>query len=316
MKSPLNDLRRARPLLGTIVEVGAQGANASTGIEAAFREIEIVHHLMSFHEPSSDISRINCASPGTIVRIDRRTYEVIAHAQFMSRLSKGAFDITVGGKLVQQGILPRPQESELLDRNASYEDIVLLSDQCVTLRRRAWIDLGGIAKGFAVDCAVTALEKSGVVSGIVNAGGDLFAFGDPQPVCIRHPVDPSRIFQLGMILNSAVASSSGCFSGRRQDGAAADPLVEPRRNHRRNWRVGVTVLASRCITADALTKVVRLAPRTAPTILSQLGARALIINRRGVHISQGDEREAIITTSSGASRLVCNEPRHSNSHGF
>jgi len=71
MKSRSSELRRARPLLGTIVEIGARGRGASAGIEAAFREVETIHQLMSFHESSSDISRVNRATPGGIVRINR-----------------------------------------------------------------------------------------------------------------------------------------------------------------------------------------------------------------------------------------------------
>src|SRR5690349_5439812 len=126
MKSHLSELRRARGLLGTLVEIGAAGPNAATGIEAAFREIEAVHHLMSFHESESDISRINRASPGAIVQVDCRTYECLACAQLMSRLSTGAFDVTVGSKLVEEGFLPRPQGSEACDINASFKDLVLL----------------------------------------------------------------------------------------------------------------------------------------------------------------------------------------------
>ena len=295
MKSLSNEIRRARPWLGTIVEIGARGANASTAIEAAFREVEIVHRLMSFHEPSSDISRINRASPGTIVQIDSKTHEVLAYAQLLSRLSHGAFDVTVGGKLVEKGLLPRPEGSGRFDRNASFEDIVLLPDQSVRLRRRAWIDLGGIAKGFAVDRAIMVLKRSGLASGIVNAGGDLLVFGGSQPVYIRHPVHPSRMLQLGMILDSAVATSSGCFTRRQQFETVKDPLIDRNRNRQVNWGVGVTVIATRCITADALTKIVRLAPRRAVGILSQLCARALIIDRRGVRMFQADKREPMST---------------------
>jgi thiamine biosynthesis lipoprotein len=293
MKSPSSEIRRARPLLGTIVEIGAGGPDASTGIEAAFGEIETVHRLMSFHEPSSDVSRINRASPGTIVHLDRRTHEVLACAQMISRLSDGAFDVTVGGKLTEENVLPKPAEAETFDGNASFRNIVLLADQCITLTRRAWIDVGGIAKGYAVDRAVMTLKKFGVVSGIVNAGGDLRVFGPAQLVHIRHPENPSFTLPLGRILNSAVASSSGCFNDRAHVHQVRDPLVDPRGNRRVNWRFSVTVIASRCIVADALTKVVRLAIRRAPRILSQFGARALIIERRGLRVFQPDGNEGL-----------------------
>lgn len=291
MKSRSNKICRARPLLGTLVEIGAVGPNAAAGIDAAFHEVETVHRLMSFHEANSDVSRINRASPGEVVQIDRRTYEVLSCAETMSLLSNGAFDVTVGGKLVAKGLLPKPHGAELFAQNGSFEDVVLLPDDAVTLMRGVWIDLGGIAKGYAVDQAVMALKKCGVASGVVNAGGDLYVFGDPQPIHIRHPDHAALVMPFGVIMDSAVASSSGCYNNRRENGVTVEPLVEPRRNACLKWKRGVTVIAPRCIIADALTKVVRLAPRRAPKILSHFGARAVIIDRRGMRISRGERSE-------------------------
>jgi len=291
MKSRSSEIRRARPILGTIVEIGAVGLNGGAGIDAAFREIAMIHRLMSFHEEESDVSRINRAAPGEIVRVDPRTYEVLVCAQELSRLSAGAFDITIGGKLVEQGFLPRPHGAAPFDGEASFEDLELLADDSVTLTRRLWIDLGGIAKGYAVDRAVLALKNSGVTSGIINAGGDLYVFGDSQPIHLRHPDNPSLVLPLGMIANSAVASSSGCFANAGENGAAAEPLIDPRRNASIKWQRGITVIASRCVIADALTKVVRLAPRRAPRILFRFSARAVIVDRRGARLFNDKRNE-------------------------
>lgn len=276
-------------MLGTLVEIGAVGANATAGIEAAFREIETVHHLMSFHEESSDVSHINRASPREIVQINPRTYEVLSCARMISRLSAGAFDVTVGGKLVEQGVLPRPYGSQSFDEEASFEDVVLLRNNLVKVKRRLWIDLGGIAKGYAVDRAVKVLKNNAVVSGIVNAGGDLYVFGDPQPIHIRHPEDASLVLPLGFVVNSAVASSSGCFAHAAHGGKATEPLIDPKRNTSVRCQQGITMIAARCVIADALTKVVRLAPRRAPRILARLGAQAIVTDRRGVRMTKTHE---------------------------
>jgi FAD:protein FMN transferase len=281
MKSPSSEIRRARPLLGTLVDIGAVGANAAAGIEAAFCEIETIHRLMSFHEENSDVSRINRAAPGEVLRVDRRTHQVLRCAHLMSRLSAGAFDITVGGRLVEAGFLPQPHRAAAFDRNASFEDLLLRSDNLVTMRRRVWIDLGGIAKGYAVDRAVQVLQESGITTGIVNAGGDLYVMGKPQPIHIRHPEKASLVFPLGAISNAAVASSSGFYSAQSEN----DALVDAWRGGCVKWRQGITVIAGRCMIADALTKVVRLAPRRAPGILAQFNAQALLIDRRGVRFS-------------------------------
>ncbi len=285
MKSRSSEIRRARPLLGTLVEIGAVGRDAAAAIEAAFGEIETVHRLMSFHEEKSDVSRVNRAMPGEIVRVDQRTYEVLGRAQGLSRLSGGAFDVTVGGRLVEAGFLPQPHGTVNFDNEASFEDLLLLPENCLTLARRVWIDLGGIAKGYAVDRAGDVLKENGVTSGIVNAGGDLYAFGKPQPIHIRHPENPSLALPWGAIANAAVASSSGVYGPQVKN----DALVQPRRGKCVKWRQGITVIAPSCILADALTKIVRLAPRRAPVILAQLNAQALVIDRRGIRYS-GQQR--------------------------
>jgi thiamine biosynthesis lipoprotein len=137
----------------------------------------------------------------------------------------------------------------------------------------------------------------------VNAGGDLFVFGTAQPVHIRHPEDPNLKFPLGRILNSAVASSSGCFSDREKIHGVNDPLIDPRRNRRVNWRFSVTVIASRCIVADALTKIVRLAPRQAKRILHSCNAQAVIADRRHVHVFQTEESKKAAIISDRRARL-------------
>jgi thiamine biosynthesis lipoprotein len=280
MKSLLSKTRRARPLLGTLVEIGAEGENAAAAIDAAFDEIGAVHRLMSFHESTSDISRLNRAPLGIPLQVDPRTHEVLAWAERMSVLSGGIFDVTVGARLVAAGFLPAP-DAEWPSGERSFHDVRLLPDNRVSLRRRVWIDLGGIAKGYAVDRAIDALKQNGVEHGIVNAGGDLRVFGAPQPIHLRHPEDAGRLLCLGELSNTAIASSSGCFTERSERSDHSDPLVDPRRNAAIRWQQSITVIAPQCVIADALTKIVRIAPRQAARVLPELDAEAIVIDRRG-----------------------------------
>jgi thiamine biosynthesis lipoprotein len=280
MKSLSSEMRRARPLLGTFVEIGAEGENAASAIDAAFDEIAAVHRLMSFHEAASDVSRLNRAPLATPIEVDPRTHEVLSWAERMGVLSHGIFDATVGAKLVTMGFLPAP-DAEWPSDEANFRDVRLLPDHRIMLRRRVWIDLGGIAKGYAVDRAIEALRKNRIESGIVNAGGDLRVFGAPQPIHIRHPEDPARLLFLGQLSDTAIASSSGCFTERSKTSDCPDPLVDPRRKTAIRWQQSVTVMAPRCVIADALTKIMRIEPRRAARILPELDAEAIVIDRRG-----------------------------------
>src|SRR5262249_42899176 len=151
--------------------------------------------LMSFHDPDSDVSRLNREAYDHLVRVHEWTFDVLEASVELHRRSRGLFDIAVAPVLQSMGLLP-PSGEDAPVQNAVYDAHELLEGHRVCFRpRHVKIDLGGIAKGFAVDQALNALRRSGSADcGLVNAGGDLAAFGaEPQAVAIRHPRDPSRV---------------------------------------------------------------------------------------------------------------------------
>ncbi len=149
-------MRRARPLLGTVVEIAAAGGpDLDAAVEAAFAAVERVHRLMSFHDPASDVSRLNRDAGIRPVPVDAWTHEVIATAIDLQRGSNGAFDITVAPALQRLGLLPALDGRPAAEGRAAGDAIALLPGGLVRFRDPATrIDVGGIAKGFAVDRAV------------------------------------------------------------------------------------------------------------------------------------------------------------------
>ncbi len=273
-------MRRARPLLGTLVDIQATGADAVAAIEAAFFVVADIHRLMSFHEPESDVSRINRGGEAAVLSVSPQTHEVLDFARELSLLTEGAFDITVAKELVDAGFLPKPANASIVAPNSSYRDLELLPSPKITLAKSVWIDLGGIAKGYAVDSAIATLRSYEVDSALVNAGGDLRFFGQAQPIRVRHPDKSSSFVSLGFLENCAVATSSGS-SCRNQDQLGLDPLVDADRHICIRWGQSVSVIAPNCMTADALTKVVRLCPQGAKQILEYFGAEAVITGLQG-----------------------------------
>jgi len=258
-------MRRCRPILGTFVEVTAPDEDS---IEVAFDVINSIHGLMSAHDAQSDIGRINriaCAEP---VRVDRRTAAVIRRALHWSKLSGGAFDIMRAGRLaIESGEIPRRSDQNTADAGADWRDIVLGSDQ-VCLQRPGAIDVGGIAKGFAVDQAIIAMQRNGADWGLVNAGGDLRGFGDREwDVTVTHPSNRTPSVEIP-IRNRAIATTAG----RRRGEGSLDFGHLPDRSS--NW-VSVTVEADNAADADALTKVVMADASSAGPCLGSIGARAL-----------------------------------------
>jgi thiamine biosynthesis lipoprotein len=277
------NIRRARPLLGTFVEIEASGAckaDLNAGIDAAFDAVAKVHRLMSFHEPDSDVSRLNQFASRHPVGVDPWTYEVLQIAIDLHFRSKGVFDITIAPVLQALGLLPESGEgSRAVPPARTAHQVELLGDKMVRFARAGIrIDLGGIAKGFAVDRALDALRSCGIANGLVNAGGDLAAFGpNPQTVSIRNPVDPQS-FMCGIrIRNEALASSARRFDPFRSDETTNSAIIDPITSKPACSIDGTTVRAPSCVIADALTKVVMIAGTSATDLLEHYGAGALLV---------------------------------------
>lgn len=249
-----------------------------------------IHRLMSFHDADSDVSRINAAMEGDDVSIDAHTWRVLARARELSQLSDGAFDVTTASVLTRHGFLPAGPTQCPPSPHVDYRDLELGTAHRVRWHRKGWIDLGGIAKGYAVDCAIAALQAAGTTSGVVNAGGDLRCFGDRQPIYVRHPTAPGQLISLGWLVDGAIATSSGYFAGITTDSVRIDPLVDPQRGVCVTWNGSVSVLAPDCMTADALTKIVRLVGADAPRLLAKLDAQTIVINDSLMSIGDAETR--------------------------
>ena len=293
-----DSIRRARPLLGTFVEIFASGTATSdmeAAVEAAFSAVAKVHRLMSFHDSGSDVSRLNREASASTVEVDRWTFEVLEIALDLHRHSEGAFDISVAPALQREGLLPpTPTRGFHLTgpRNPTSHAIELLSNCRVRfLDPGVMIDLGGIAKGFAVDRATDALKAHGICAGVVNAGGDLAAFGDrSHAVHIRDPRNPAQLLWHVELDNNALASSGAGFDPIQASAASSPAIIDPTTQAPVTVIVGATVLASSCIIADALTKVVMIQGEASAPRLDHYGASALIVSSNGeVCFSSGFE---------------------------
>lgn len=232
--------RRARPLLGTLVEVGVaevrkrQSAAVVDAVDAAFGTVVDVQRCMSRFDPTSDIARFNASASGAALAVHESTAEVLAFARQLHDATGGLFDVSGG--------LPQAWRLEGLLLHKSHP--------------RVRLDLGGIAKGYAVDRAVAALRRMGVVSGWVNAGGDLRVFGSTHlPIALRDDAH-GGVRRFGTLSEGAFATSH-YGAGSRVRLHAVGCVPEAR----------VSVAAPECVWADALTKVVALSGDTSHPLL-------------------------------------------------
>ncbi|HXD04731.1 MAG TPA: FAD:protein FMN transferase [Burkholderiaceae bacterium] len=229
--------RRARPLLGTLVELGLP-ASQSDRAELAWRAVERVQRCMSRFDADSDIARYNAAPARSRIDVRPCTARVLRAAREMERCSRGVFDVSLGTGAW------------------SLDGLVLIKHHDGGL-----IDLGGIAKGEAVDLAVRALRGAGVTAGWVNAGGDLRVFGDIDlPVLLRNE-DHGGATPWMRIGDGALATSHYAPGSRSQ-------------LHGRIAQAHVSVAAPSCRLADALTKIVAATGDTRHPLLKDHGAQA------------------------------------------
>lgn len=278
MRSPLLRIERARPLLGTTVWIRVDGlgeAQAHCAIGEAFAEVASIHRLMSFQEPNSDISLLNREAYGRTQDVHPSTFEVLHWAHEIAEASNGAFDITVAGKLVEWGILPVPASGQAPDPLASWRDVELGEDYGVRFRRPLFIDVSGIAKGYAVDRAIETLQRHGAVQACINAGGDLRICGPAtervwlEPEHLQGDAAPTLEIQ-----SAAVASSSGHRERRLCDGKLRGPHIDGRCGAAVATDRFASVVAESCMIADALTKPVLILGDACEGLLRRYGACA------------------------------------------
>jgi thiamine biosynthesis lipoprotein len=219
--------------MGTLIAISAEAdtaQSAMSGIEAAFEVIGQVERLMHPTRTDSDLCAIRHGRLGLPLTVHAWTWEVLALSQRLNRTSRGAFD----------PCLP--------DAAGRIADLEFAAPQSVIPHRPLHIDLGGIAKGYAVDRALMALRAAGCHGGLVNAGGDLAVFGNRNHAfVIRDRDDGDRLIELK---NGALATSDVCGAGR-----PAEHRGYYHGANRREIRAGkVSVNAASAAIADALTK--------------------------------------------------------------
>lgn len=219
-------LRRAQPWLGTLVEIGVpwHGQNmdwVNQAVADAFAVVGQVHRAMSRFESTSDVSRFHQAEMGQPVRVNRHTRDVLDLALQLHQQTDGLFDVAMG--------------SGRWDLSADGDWI-----KCDAQVR---IDLGGVAKGYAVDAAMGVLAGKGVTAAWVNAGGDVRVMGTRLPIDLRDEAQ-GGVRRWAEIEGGAVATS--------YFGPDARSSLHGVHHHAQH----VTVAAPQCAVADAMTKVV------------------------------------------------------------
>jgi thiamine biosynthesis lipoprotein len=283
--------------MGTAVEITLLGEDEESAQKAAlraFQEIKRIEYLMSPWIESSDVSRINRSAGSDGVRVSPETVEVIKRAQEVSKLSDGAFDITVGPlvqlwrKAREEGKPPEMEEVKEALNLVNFRNLKILYGGKISLGKKGMnIDLGGIAKGYAVDRAFELLKGLGFRNLVVNAGGDLRVGGSkpdgPWSIGIQHPRDPEKIIARISLSDAAMATSGDYEKFFIHQGKRYHHILNPENGFPAEGCQSVTVFHKEATTADALaTAIFALGPEKGYALCQRLeGVDCLIVDRDG-----------------------------------
>lgn len=260
--APAGLIRRARPWLGTLVEIAvlpsatrrqAQSSMALAAIDFAFAAIARVDASMSFQNTTSELSQYNQLEPGQWLAAGDDLLAVLAFSIELSAKTQGVFDVCCDGADWQSVIVDK--------RRKKLAKLAPLT-----------VDTSGVAKGYAVDCGVSALQACGIESGWINAGGDVQVFGGLSvPLHVRSPGNAAQLHDFGFLQNSAAATSASYFV---KQAVLRHGVSREFNDTLASW----TVCAPSCMVADALTKVLAVSNNQAPVVFEEYGAQGWVLN--------------------------------------
>lgn len=269
----LQRFQRSEPHMGTtfgVVFYAAHEATANRASAAVFARVAELNRVCSDYVASSELSRLSARAPtADPVPVSRDLYRVLAASQVLSARSAGAFDVTIGplSRLWRRARLhkkPPPEEkiTEALSAVGYQFLVVREADQAVELKRPGMrLDLGAIAKGYAVDEALRVLKQQGITRALVSAGGNL-AVGDPPPGEAVWRIEIASLGRAGetrravYLSHAGVATSGDTYQYLETAGVRYSHILDPRTGWGLTRRRSVTVVAPAGMWADGLATAV------------------------------------------------------------
>jgi len=267
---------------------------ANDSIEAGIEEIKRIEKLLTTFADDSETNLVNRNAGIKPVAVSRETFNLVQRSIKISEVTQGAFDITYGSidkRLwnfdVNMTSLPDRDTAKQMVRLINYKNVVLDEQECTIFLREEGmrIGFGGIGKGYAADRAKYIMKQMGVESGVVNASGDLSAWGlqpngQPWTVGIVNPDAKHEIFSYLVISDIAVATSGNYEKYVMIGGKKYSHTINPRTGLPVTGIKSVTIITMHAEVADAMaTPVMIMGISTGLDLINQMnGIEAIIID--------------------------------------
>lgn len=295
----LNVVRRAHYVMGTVFEIEAYGQDAArtaAAVEEAFAIIRHADEVMSDYRDDSELSRLNRDGAKGFVPLSADLFAVLQKSAEYSRLTDGAFDVTVGPavdawrRASKEGRVPEDRERS---RWLSLVGHSLLrldeSQQAARFDRPGMrVDLGGIGKGWAVDRAAEVLRQRGIERALISAGSStVYALGTPPgqaawKVAIRHPRREDDLLAVVSLRDESLSTSADYEQAREIGGKSYSHIFDPRTGWPVEAMWSSTVIAPEAAESDALsTAAFVLGLERAEAMLRERGLSAVLAGRAG-----------------------------------
>jgi len=239
-------------------------AAGESAIDAVMAEMRRIDRDMSTYKPTSEVSRVNAEAATRPVKISRELFTLLETALEYSRLTDGAFDITYAsvGFMYDFRAHKHPTEQQIAGALPAINYRHLLLDRPTHSVRFSQagvrIDLGGIAKGYAVDCGIAVLQRHGITRALVQAGGDSRIIGDrfgkPWIVGIRHPDRKEEVMVRLPLVDTAISTSGDYERYFDEHGTRYHHIIDPHTGHSASKVRSATVLAPTATRTDGLSK--------------------------------------------------------------
>ncbi len=287
---------REEAIMGTRIAVEVwheDAAAAEAAIDAVIAEMHRIDALMSVYKPESRLSEVNREAANRPVKVEPELAGLISRALEFSEMSGGAFDITYAsvGYLYDYRDRRHPTEAQIQAALPAINWRHVAVDPAAStvrfLRPGVRIDLGGIAKGHAVDSSIAILAARGITHATVTAGGDSRILGDrrgrPWVVGIRHPDDRSRVIARIPLEDAAISTSGDYERYFDEDGVRYHHIIDPKTGKSPHGLRSVTVIAPSSTLAEGLTKsVFVMGPeRGLALVESQADVDAVVVTAEG-----------------------------------
>lgn len=299
--------------MGTRIQAEVWAEDSATGeraIDAVMAEMQRIDNDMSTYKPDSELSRLNAVAAKHAVKISDELFGLLTTAMEFSRVTDGAFDVTYAsvGFMYDFRARQRPTEAQIRKvlPAVNYHLVQLDAAKHTVryLRDGVRIDLGGIAKGYAVDRGIEILQARGIQHALVSAGGDSRVIGDrfgrPWIIAIRHPDRKDEVVTRIPLVDTAISTSGDYERYFDEGGQRYHHIIDPRTGHSASAVRSATILADTATRTDGLSKTAFvLGADQALAIYRKLGdVDAVLVTPDGkVHYSEGLAPAEVLSSS-------------------